>query len=263
MQNKNAGTAKSSLGDLGSVLLEICANSIESAIAAEKGGADRIELCANLGEGGTTPSHGQIKWCVEHLELEVWPLIRPRGGDFLYTDAEFECLLEDISFCKKIGCHGVVAGILDENGSVDETRCRQIIATASPMHVAFHRAFDMSQNLEESLEAIIALGFVRILTSGGKANAEIGASEIAKLVVQAKDRIEIMPGAGVNSNNLLQIAKITGARCFHTTAKDKFASKMAFQNAIGKMGDKDADEFSYEQTDLNKVKILKGILNSL
>ncbi len=245
------------------LLLEICANSIESAIAAEKGGADRIELCANLGEGGTTPSYGQIKWCIEHLDLEVWPLIRPRGGDFLYKDADFECLLEDISFCKQIGCHGVVAGILDRNGNVDEVRCRQIIAMASPMPVAFHRAFDMSQNLEESLEAIIALGFVRILTSGGKANAEIGASEIAKLVVQAANRIEIMPGAGINNNNLLEIAKVTGAKCFHTTAKDKFASKMNFQNAIGKMGDKDADEFSYEQTDSCKVKVLKEILNFL
>jgi len=261
-QNMNERTAKSPLGDLGAVL-EICANSIESAIAAEKGGADRIELCANLGEGGTTPSYGQIKWCVEHLELEVWPLIRPRGGDFLYTDAEFECVLEDISFCKQIGCHGIVIGILDKNGKVDETRCRQIIATASPMPVAFHRAFDMSQNLEESLEAIIALGFVRILTSGGKANAEIGANEIAKLIVQADNRIEMMPGAGINSDNLSEIAKVTGAKCFHTTAKGKSVSKMVFQNAIGKMGDKDADEFSYEQTDLNKVKVLKDILNKL
>lgn len=261
-QNINERTAKPPLGDFG-VVLEICANSIESAIAAEKGGADRIELCANLGEGGTTPSYGQIKWCVENLQLEVWPLIRPRGGDFLYTDAEFSCILEDIYFCKQVGCHGVVAGILDENGKVDENRCQQIIATASPMPVAFHRAFDMSQNLEESLETIIALGFVRILTSGGKANAEIGANEIAKLVVQAGKRIEIMPGAGINSDNLSEIAKITGAKCFHTTAKERFASKMVFQNTIGKMGDKDADEFSYDQTDLNKVKVLKDILNKL
>ena len=243
--------------------LEICANSIESAISAEKGGADRVELCANLGEGGTTPSYGQIKWCVENLQLEVWPLIRPRGGDFLYTDTEFECILEDISFCKQIGCDGVVTGILDKNGNIDEARCQKIIERASPMPVAFHRAFDMSRDLEESLEAIIALGFVRILTSGGKANAEMGANEIAQLVLQANGRIEIMPGAGVNSSNLLEIAKVTGAKCFHTTAKDKFASKMIFQNTIGKMSDKDADEFSYDQTDLNKVKVLKEILNSL
>ena len=243
--------------------LEICANSIESAIAAENGGADRIELCANLGEGGTTPSYGQIKWCVENLQLEVWPLIRPRGGDFLYTDAEFECILEDISFCKQIGCDGVVTGILDKNGNVDEARCQKIIDRASPMPVAFHRAFDMSRNLKESLEAIIALGFARILTSGGKANAEMGANEIAQLVLQANGRIEIMPGAGVNNSNLLQIANITRAKSFHTTAKDKFVSKMIFQNAIGKMSSKDADEFSYDQTDLNKVKVLKEILNNL
>jgi len=243
--------------------LEICANSIESAIAAEQGGADRIELCTNLAEGGTTPSYGQIKWCIENLKLEVWPLIRPRGGDFLYTDAEFECILNDISFCKQIGCHGIVTGILNEEGKVDQVRCQKVIEAASPMPVAFHRAFDMSKNLEDSLEVIVNLGFVRILTSGGKANAEIGASEIAKLVLQAKDCIEIMPGAGINNNNLTEIAKITGAKCFHTTAKDKFSSKMIFQNKIGKMGDKNADEFSCDQTDLNKVKILKEILNTL
>lgn len=243
--------------------LEICANSIQSAIAAEQGGADRVELCTNLAEGGTTPSYGQIKWCVENLDLEVWPLIRPRGGDFLYSDAEFESILEDIFYCKQIGCNGIVIGILNQNETIDTERCAKIIATASPMPVAFHRAFDMSNDLSKSLETIIQLGFVRILTSGGKENAFAGVNEIAKLVLQANGQIEIMPGAGITTGNLADIARITGARNFHTTAKSTVGSRMQFKNETSKMGKKDADEFSYEETDLNKVKVLKDILNNL
>ena len=243
--------------------LEICANSIASAIAAEEGGAHRIELCANLAEGGTTPSYGQIKWCVENLQLDVWPLIRPRGGDFLYTDAEFESMLADIAYCKQIGCNGVVTGILKADGSVDEEGCAKIIAAASPMPVAFHRAFDMSNDLSKSLETLIDLGFVRVLTSGGKENAFIGANELAKLVAQANSRIEIMPGAGVNTGNIIEIAKITGAKSFHTTAKSVVASKMQFRNEASKMGSENADEFSYEQTDAAKVKELSELVKGL
>jgi len=243
--------------------LEICANSVESAIAAEKGGAQRIELCANLGEGGTTPSYGQIKWCVENLYLEVWPLIRPRGGDFNYSEAEFENILEDLSFCKKIGCSGVVIGLLNPDGTVDDMRCARIIAAATPLPVAFHRAFDMSINLSSSLESIIKLGFVRILTSGGKEDAFVGVDEIKKIITEANGRIEIMPGAGINALNIIEIAKITGARSFHTTAKSTVGSKMQFKNEASKMGGKDADEFSYEQTDIVKVKELSKLLRGL
>ncbi|WAC39847.1 copper homeostasis protein CutC [Pedobacter sp. SL55] len=243
--------------------LEICANSVESAIAAQQGGADRIELCTNLAEGGTTPSYGQIKWCVENLNTEVWPLIRPRGGDFLYSDAEFENILEDISYCKQIGCKGLVTGLLNKNGDIDEQRCAKIISVASPMPVAFHRAFDMSADLSKSLEKIIKLGFVRILTSGGKENAFVGAKKLKELVIQADNRIEIMPGAGINADNLLEIAQTTGARNFHTTAKSIVASKMQFRNEASKMAGENTDEFSHEQTDLIKVKVLKEILNHL
>lgn len=245
------------------MILEICANSVESAIAAQQGGADRIELCTNLAEGGTTPSYGQIKWCVENLQLEVWPLIRPRGGDFLYSDAEFETILEDISYCKQIGCNGVVTGLLNTNGTINEERCAKIIAVASPMPVAFHRAFDMSNDLSVALETVIKLGFVRVLSSGGKENAFVGANELAKLVVQANNRIEIMPGAGVNADNLIEIAKTTSAKNFHTTAKSVVKSKMKFKNEASKMGIENADQFSYEQTDILKVKALKEIINIL
>lgn len=243
--------------------LEICANSIASAIAAEEGGAHRIELCANLAEGGTTPSYGQIKWCVENLQLDVWPLIRPRGGDFLYTDAEFESILEDIAFCKQIGCDGIVTGVLLTNGRIDKLRCAKIIEAAYPMPVAFHRAFDMSNDLSKSLETLIDLGFVRVLTSAGESNANEGKFKIAKLIHLAKDRIEIMPGAGVNATNIVEIAKITGAKSFHTTAKSVVASKMKFKNQVSKMGGSNADEFSHEQTDVIKVKELAALLREL
>ena len=158
---------------------------------------------------------------------------------------------------------GIVTGLLNADGTIDTERCAKIIAMASPIPVAFHRAFDMSNNLSKSLEAIIQLGFVRILTSGGKENAFVGANEIAKLVLQANRRIEIMPGAGITAENIADIARITGARSFHTTAKTRVASKMQFKNEASKMVGKDADESSYEETDMNKVKVLREILNKL
>ena len=238
--------------------LEICANSIESAIAAAQGGADRIELCTNLTEGGTTPSFGQIKWCVTNLGIDVWPLIRPRGGDFVYSDAEFSEMLLDVENCKKMGCHGVVTGILLADGTLDELRCKQLVAAAQPMPVTFHRAFDRCTSQTEALEVIIKLGFVRILTSGGKADAHLGAKEIAKLIRQAEGRIEIMPGAGINADNILEIAQITGAISFHTSAKvavplpnNTHTSAVELSDAV------------VAQTDLTKVKILRNVLQHL
>jgi copper homeostasis protein len=243
--------------------LEICANSVESAIIAQQAGAQRIELCTNLAEGGTTPSYGQIKWCVDNLSIPIWPLIRPRGGDFLYSNAEFDVILEDINFCKEISCDGIVIGILLEDGSVDISRCSKIIDAAHPMPVSFHRAFDMTNNLAKSLEDLIDLGFIRVLTSGGKTNARLGANQIAALVKQAKNRIEIMPGAGINTSNIAEIATITSAKCFHTTAKALVKSEMQFKNNDTKMSGDTLDEFVHEETNLIKVKELINLLNTL
>lgn len=243
--------------------LEICANSVASALAAEQAGAHRIELCNNLAEGGTTPSYGQIKWCLGNLTIPVWPLIRPRGGDFLYTDAEFETMLLDIAACKEMGCDGVVVGILLANGNVDVQRCAKLIDAAYPMPVAFHRAFDMTKDLKKSLEDLIELGVVRVLTSGGKANAQLGVQQIATLVTQAGNRIEVMPGAGINTENIWELAKITGAKCFHTTAKSIVNSEMQFQNNDSKMSDHTLNEFVHEQTDPAKVEKLLSILKKL
>ncbi|MFA6277462.1 MAG: copper homeostasis protein CutC [Pedobacter sp.] len=232
--------------------LEACANSFASALAAENGGAIRVELCENMSEGGTTPSYAQIKLCKERLNIQIWPIIRPRGGDFLYSDDEFELMKEDIKICKILNCDGVVTGILLANGEVDKNRCAELIELAHPMPIAFHRAFDMSNDLEKALEDLIDLGFVRVLSSGGKENALKGIETLAKLVNQANGRIEIMPGAGINSENILEIKEKTGATVFHSSARVKIASKMEYRNQISKMS-YEGDEYLYEQTSSNLV----------
>lgn len=233
--------------------LEICANSFTSALAAQNGGASRVELCENMAEGGTTPSYAQIKLCKERLSIAIWPIIRPRGGDFLYSDDEFELMKEDIAMCKSLNCDGVVAGILLANGEIDQVRCSELIDLAKPMPVAFHRAFDMSNDLKKALEDLIKLDFVRVLTSGACNSAFNGIDTITKLVKQANGRIEIMPGAGINSNNIQEIAATTGAKNFHSSARISVESKMEYRNQTTKMGNID-DEYRYEQTCVELVK---------
>jgi copper homeostasis protein len=233
--------------------LEVCANSFVSALAAENGGAIRVELCENMAEGGTTPSYAQIKLCKEKLNIQVWPIIRPRGGDFLYSDDEFELMKEDIKICKALNCDGAVTGILLANGEVDKERCAELIELAHPMPIAFHRAFDMSNDLEKALEDLIDLGFIRVLSSGGKENAFKGIEILARLVNQANGRIEIMPGAGINPENIIEIKEKTGATVFHSSARIKIASKMEYQNKISKMSN-ESDEYQYEQTSSTLVK---------
>lgn len=233
--------------------LEVCANSFPSALAAEKGGAIRVELCENMAEGGTTPSYATIKLSKERLTIQVWPIIRPRGGDFLYSDDEFELMKEDIKICKTLNCDGVVTGILLANGEIDKKRCAELIELAYPMPMAFHRAFDMSNSMEKALEDLIELGFVRVLTSGGAENAYHGIETLTKLIDQANGRIEVMPGAGINPENILEIASKTGAKSFHSSARIKINSEMQYRNQASKMGSI-VDEFQYEQTSSTLVK---------
>lgn len=240
--------------------LEVCANSYASALIAQTSGAIRVELCENMAEGGTTPSYAQIKRCVEQLNIAIWPIIRPRGGDFLYSDDEFELMKEDIKICKTLNCTGVVFGILLANGEIDQKRCKTLIELASPMPVAFHRAFDMSNDLEKALNDLIALGFIRVLTSGGAANALDGAETLNKLVKQAKNKIEIMPGAGINPTNILTIKEKTGAKVFHSSARVKVESKMNYRNQASKMG-KIEDDYQYEQTSALLVKQMVALLS--
>jgi copper homeostasis protein len=241
--------------------MEVCANSLASAIEAEKGGAIRVELCDNLLEGGTTPSYAQIKLAKEHLKIDVYPIIRPRGGDFLYSDLEFALMREDILMCKELGCDGVVIGILKADGTVDMERCAELITLARPMKVTFHRAFDMSADLFKALEDIISLGADRILTSGGYASALAGAKIIKQLTDQAGDRIIIMAGAGVAIDNIAELIRETGVKEFHGSARKVFSSKMNSRNDRISMGG-DADEYSYSVTDSTTVKNLIELANS-
>ncbi|WP_295771557.1 copper homeostasis protein CutC [uncultured Mucilaginibacter sp.] len=241
------------------IKIEICAGSVNSALIAQQGGAYRVELCDNLKEGGTTPSYAQIAMARKLLNIKLYVIIRPRGGDFLYSDLEFEIMREDIKCCQEIGCDGVVFGLLKSDGHIDIKRCLKLKEAAGNMGLTFHRAFDRCKDPLAALEDIIDLGFERILTSGLEEDALTGARLISNLVKQAKGRISIMPGAGVRTSNLAQLIQLTGANEFHSTAKGFIESKMLFRDV--KTGS-NQDEFHYEQTDLQTVKTLVSIAKS-
>ena len=200
-------------------VLEIIGFNIESCRIAQTAGANRIELCDNPNEGGTTPSYGFIKAARKLLQIPLYPMIHSRGGDFLYTDAEFDIIKTDVSMCKKLGCDGVVIGALNKDGSVDKKRTAQLVELAYPMGVTFHRAFERCANPFEALEHIIDIGCERILTSGQHEKAMDGTALISDLIKQADERIIIMPGSGVNSSNIIELAQKTGAIEFHTSAR--------------------------------------------
>ena len=210
--------------------LEVIGFNIESCILAQAAGANRIELCDNPGEGGTTPSYGFIKAAREILHIDLYPIIRPRGGDFFYSVAEFEVMKTDVQICKELGCDGVVIGILNSDGTVDKQRCKELVALAYPLGVTFHRAFDRVQNASQALEDIIEIGCERILTSGLVPAALDGAETLAALIKQADERIIIMPGSGVRSDNIIELAQKTGAVEFHTSARINIESKMDYTN---------------------------------
>lgn len=238
------------------IKIEICAGSVTSALAAQNGGAYRVELCDNLKEGGTTPSFAQIVSARKHLQIKLHPIIRPRGGDFLYDDLEFEIMKTDIEQCRNLGCDGVVFGILKKDGFVDQERCLELKKVAGNMSITFHRAFDRCKDPFQSLKDLIDLGFDRVLTSGLEINAIKGASLISKLVEQASGRIIVMPGAGIRPDNLKELIEMTGATEYHTTAKTSVDSKMLFKEVrTGSF----SEEFLTEQTDVNIVKKLVEI----
>ena len=210
--------------------LEVIGFTIESCLIAQAAGAHRIELCDNASEGGTTPSYGFIKTARENLSIELYPIIRPRGGDFLYSEIEFEVMKADIEVCKNLGCDGVVIGILHADGTVDKRRCTQLVEIAYPMKVTFHRAFDRTNDPFKAMEDIISIGCERILTSGQKDLAVDGEELLNKLVKQENNRIVIMPGSGVRSDNIETLVKNTNATEFHTSARTYTNSKMEFIN---------------------------------
>lgn len=210
--------------------LEVIAFDILSCQLAADNGADRIELCANPHEGGTTPSYGMMKAARKSTHIQVFPIIRPRGGDFLYSNAEFEIMKDDIKAAQDIGCEGIVIGILNEDGIVDIERNQELVELANGLDVTFHRAFDRVKDPISSLEQIIAIGCNRILSSGLHPSANEGSSLLRTLVRQADGRIKIMPGSGVRADNIVQLAKDTGATSFHSSARKTIVSQMQYFN---------------------------------
>ena len=208
--------------------LEVIAFDIESCIIAEQSGANRIELCDNQADGGTTPSYGFIKQAREKVKIELFPIIRPRGGDFLYSDEEFEMMKNDIDICKQLGCDGIVTGILKSDGTVDKDRMKVLVNIAYPMSVTFHRAFDRTKDPFQAMEDIIEIGCERILTSGQKSTAMEGIELISELIIKAENRIIIMPGSGIKSDNIIEIAQRSNAIEFHSSARTFVNSKMEF-----------------------------------
>ena len=211
-------------------IIEIATSDFASSKAAAEGGADRIELCDNLTEGGTTQSQAVIRHCREKLNMQLFPIIRPRGGDFLYTEDEFQIMINDIKICKQFNCDGVVIGLLRADGSINIERTKKLVDLAYPMEVTFHRAFDRSKDPFESLEQLIAIGCTRILTSGQQPTAMEGIKLIAALIKTADERIIIMPGSGVRKENIMNLADQTSAVEFHSSLRTKVESKMEFRH---------------------------------
>lgn len=231
--------------------LEIIGFNIGSCIAAQESGADRIELCGSPGEGGTTPSYGLIQSAREKLDIDLYVMIRPRGGDFLYNDDDFEMMKKEIELCKKSGCDGIVTGILTTDGKIDKPRCRQLIELAYPLEATFHRAFDRVDDPFQALEDLIDLGFERILTSGLKPKAAESLDLLAELINKTDERIVIMPGSGVTSENIISIAESTGVKEFHSSASYSKESEMKFINA--KMNE------SLNHVSVNKEEVRKMV----
>ena len=242
-------------------MLEICIDSVASALAAAEGGADRVELCANLPEGGTTPSAGMIRAVRRAFSGGLMVIIRPRGYDFLYSEEEMNVMLHDIEIARSLGADGVVIGCLTAAGQVDSERCGRLIEAAGSLDLTFHRAFDMTRDLNESLEEIIGLGITRVLSSGGQPNVSAGVSQLAALVKQAADRASIMPGGGVTEHNLEEILQVTGASEIHLSARHNVRGGMTYFNKNCFMGNhSQADEYGWRETSPHSVRLAKTAL---
>ncbi len=217
-------------------VFEVCVDSIESALAAERGGADRVELCSDLLEGGLTPSYGVLKTARERLAIGIMMMVRPRGGDFCYSEAEFTAMLHDVRMAKDVGANGVVFGVLTPDGDVDVERSRQVIADARPLSVTFHRAFDMTRDPFVALETLVDLGVDRVLTSGQEATVLEGLDLLAHLTGRAGDRIVVMPGGGITERNIARIRAKVPAAEMHFAGGEPAESRMRFRNPRVFMG---------------------------
>jgi copper homeostasis protein len=241
------------------VLVEACVDTVESAIAAQEGGADRIELCDNLLEGGTTPSAGTIAACRSRLAIPIFVLIRPRGGDFLFSDIEQEVMLRDVATTRELGADGVVIGALRPDGSVDTERVRALIKAAGSLSVTFHRAFDMARDPTSLLESLVAMGVTRVLTSGQAPTALEGARTIAALQRQSAGRIVILAGGGINEDNVEQVLAETRVSEVHVRGTARQESRMEFRNPRVSMGKAYVpDDYAHVVTDADRIRRIVG-----
>jgi len=218
------------------IVFEACVDSVESALAAQDGGAHRVELCSDLLEGGLTPSFGMLQVAVASLRIPDMAMVRPRGGDFLYTDREFRAMLHDVAMARDAGAAGVVVGFLLPDGTVDEARTREACELARPLSVTFHRAFDMTRDPLESLDTLAAIGVDRVLTSGQEATVIEGLDLIASLLARAPDRPVVMPGGGITARNVARVAAVPGVREIHFGGGAPVESGMTFRNPRVFMG---------------------------
>lgn len=236
------------------ILVEACVDSVQGAIAAERAGARRLELCANLVEGGTTPSGGMMRAVHRCVGIPVFAIVRPRGGDFLYDAADIEVMLRDIEFAKSCDVHGIVSGALNPNGTIDEDGTSALIEAAHPLPFTFHRAFDVTRDLDESLDALQALGVQRVLTSGGAPTALEGADRIARLVRRGGDRIVVMAGGGVRRDNAAAVVAATRVGEVHLRAARRMDGRMAYRANAVKIGRSFVpDEYAWDVTDPEEI----------
>ena len=240
--------------------IEICLENVESIIAAEEGGADRVEFCSDLFEGGLTPSLGMFRTARKHTNIDMNVMIRPRGGDFCYSDIEFETMLENTKIFKEEGANAIVFGILNPDGTIDKERCEKLIEVARPLEVTFHRAFDMSVDAIESLKTLIELKVDRVLSSGLEATVMEGLLTLKKMIEFAKDDIIVMPGCGISERNFDYIKKELQAKEYHVYLPMEQQSKMLYKpNHIFMGGELRQAEFVISNTDNSRVKAIKGL----
>jgi copper homeostasis protein len=237
-------------------LLEICVFNVATAIAAEQAGANRIELCENYANGGTTPSYGYLRIIREKIHIPVFPMIRPRGGDYFHSADEIDIIRRDILLCKELGFEGVVFGLLNQDGTIDRENTARLVEAAYPMEVTFHRAFDRCSQPLEALETIIACGCNRILTSGQEPKVTDGLGLVKQLVDQADGRIIIMPGSGLNSSNVAEIIARTEVTEVHTSARIRIASATQFRNP------KMPEDFDTDFVNTDEIRAILQIIAS-
>ncbi|MEP7380753.1 MAG: copper homeostasis protein CutC [Gemmatimonadota bacterium] len=236
------------------ILVEACVDSVQGAIAAERSGARRLELCANLVEGGTTPSGGMMRAVHRCVGIPLFAIVRPRGGDFLYDAADIEVMLRDIEFAKSCDVHGVVSGALNPNGTIDEDGTSALIEAAHPLPFTFHRAFDVTRDLDESLDALQALGVQRVLTSGGAATAMEGTERLARLVRRGGERIVVMAGGGVRRDNVAAVVSATHVREVHLRGSRRVEGRMIFRAPAVRIGRPFVpDEYAWDVTDAEEI----------